>query len=568
MARPSFLTETLGAARRQLRLLFVISFLSNLLLLVSSIYMMQVFDRVLSSGSLDTLMWLSIIAIVAIAAWAFLEQARRVILTRVGSWLASELSPEVIRRSIAQRLRSGHSSASLADVGDLRSFAGGDAILAFLDAPWSPVFIAVIWLMHPLLGVVALGGAVLLFAIAFVHDLANREGQTASTGRMREVRGAAEAYLARPETMAGLGMIGPATANWQAANRAAENDGAETARRSTVYLNLSRGLRMALQIAIMAAGAALVLRAELTSGGMIAASIILSRALSPVERAISAWKSYVSYRRALSRLTALFAQTAATGERLRLPRPAGLLDLKEVRAFAPGQREPILKSVSFTLQPGESCGLLGTSGSGKSTLCKLIVGAWQPAFGEIRLDGANIADWDSDLRGPFVGYLPQSVELFPGTVAQNIARLGAVDDDAVLKAARLAGAHEMILALPEGYETQVGDHSQLLSGGQKQRIGLARALYGDPSLVILDEPNSNLDGAGEIALQQAIEALAEAHRTVIVVSHLPNILRRMDKVLVIGNGTVARFGPRDQILREMVQAGRGETPGGLKAVAE
>jgi len=568
MARPTFLTNTLGDARKPMRLLFVLSFLANILLLVSSIYMMQVFDRVLSSGSLDTLLWLSVIAVVAIASWALLEQARRVILTRVGGWLASELSPEVIRRAIAQRLKSGQASASLADVGDLRSFIGGDAILAFLDAPWSPVFIAVIWLMHPLLGVVALAGAIILFAVAVVHDLVNRKGQAASTGRLREVRGAAEAYLARPETMAGLGMIGPATERWQTDNRAAEQGGAETARRSTVYLNMSRGLRMVLQIAIMAVGATLVLRAELTSGGMIAASIILSRALSPVERAISAWKSYVSYRRATLRLTALFAQTAVQGERLRLPRPAGLLDVKEVRAFAPGQREPILKSVSFNLQPGESCGLLGTSGSGKSTLCKLLVGAWQPVFGEIRLDGANIADWDSDLRGPFIGYLPQSVELFPGTIAQNIARLGPVDDEAVLRAARTAGAHEMILALPEGYETQVGDHSELLSGGQKQRIGLARALYGDPSLVILDEPNSNLDGAGEIALQSAIEALAEAGRTVIVVSHLPNILRRMDKVLVIGNGAVARFGPRDQILREMVQAGRGETPGSLKAVAE
>lgn len=568
MVRPTFLSATLAAARRPWRSLFVLSFLANLLLLVSSIYMMQVFDRVLSSGSIDTLVWLSVIALAAILAWGLLEQSRRMILTRVGGWLATELSPEVIRRAIACRLKTGQTPGTLADVGDLRSFIGGDTVLALLDAPWAPVFIAVIWLMHPVLGMVSLIGGVALLGIAIAHDLMTRKDQSASSSRLREVRGAAEAYVAQPETMSGLGMIGRATERWQVDNRAAEQAGSDIARRSAGYLNLSRGLRMALQIGIMAFGAGLVLIGELSSGGMIAASIILSRALSPVERSISAWKVFVSYRRALARLDKLFALTDAPAEKLRLPRPLGLLEVQDLRSFAPGSREPILKSVSFTLAAGESCGLLGTSGAGKSTLCKLLVGAWRPAHGEIRLDGANIADWPSDELGPYIGYLPQSVELFPGTIAHNIARLGPIDDAAVLRATQQAGAHEMILGLPQGYETQVGEHAELLSGGQKQRIGLARALYGEPSLVVLDEPNSNLDGAGEIALQHVLEALSAAGRTVIVVSHLPNILRRMDRIMVLGNGTVARFGPREQVLREMVQAGRGEAMPGAKAAAE
>ncbi|SHK24753.1 ATP-binding cassette, subfamily C/ATP-binding cassette, subfamily C, exporter for protease/lipase [Shimia gijangensis] len=556
MAQPTLFTQVMRSGRKQFGGLFFLSFLSNILLLASSIYMLQVFDRVLASGSYDTLIWLSVLAVLAIVAYGFLEFARRKVLTRTGAWIASELSPEVIRRTIAARLSTGRSPAGLGDVRDVRGFVGGDAILAFFDAPWSPVFIAIIWFMHPLLGMIAVAGAVTLFAIGVLNDVITRRSQAQSAMQMRQVHNDADAFVANAEALEGMGMIGSVVTRWRTNHENAEQEGASAAEVSAILFNLSRSIRLGLQIAILGAGAALVLQAELSAGGMIAASIILARALSPVERAISAWKSFGSYRLARSRLARLFKETATPKERISLAKPAGNLAVKDVRYFAPETRAPLVKSVSFQLRPGELCGMLGPSGSGKSSLCRLLVGAWRPSFGEIRLDGAELAEWDSEERGRFIGYLPQQTELFSGTVAENIARMGAVNDDAVLNAAKKAGAHEMILALPEGYETQLGQFRDQLSGGQKQRIGLARALYGDPSFVVLDEPNSNLDGNGEIALQRALSAMKAVGQTVLIVTHVPNLLRQVDKILVIHDGTLKSFGNRDEVMREMMPKGR------------
>ena len=552
MAQSTLFAQVMHSGRKQFSGLFFLSFLSNILLLASSIYMLQVFDRVLSSGSYDTLIWLSVLALLAILAYGFLEFARRKVLTRTGAWIAAELSPEVIRRSIAARLVSGKSPAGLGDVRDVRSFVGGDAILAFFDAPWSPIFIAIIWMMHPILGMIAVAGAIILFAIGVLNDVVTRQSQARSAMQMRQVHSDADAFIANAEALEGMGMIGAVTKRWRGQHEAAEQEGAGAAEVSAILFNLSRSVRLGLQIAILGAGAALVLQAELSSGGMIAASIILARALSPVERAISAWKSFGSYRLAKSRLVQLFKQTSDPVQRVSLPKPEGKLTVKDLRYFAPETRAPLVKSVSFHLEPGEMCGVLGPSGSGKSSLCRLLVGAWQPSFGEIRLDGAELTEWRSEERGPFIGYLPQQTELFSGTVAENIARMGDVNDAAVLSAAKKAGAHEMILALSEGYETQLGQFRDQLSGGQKQRIGLARALYGDPSFVVLDEPNSNLDGNGEIALQRALSAMKAAGQTVLVVTHVPNLLKHVDKVMVIQDGTLKKFGDRDEVMRGMM----------------
>ena len=556
MAQPTLFAQVMRGYRKQFKGLFFLSFISNILLLSSSIYMLQVFDRVLSSGSNDTLIWLSVIAVLAIVAYGFLEFARRKTLNRTGAWIAAELSPEVIRRSVAARLETGRSPAGLGDVRDIRGFVGGDAILAFFDAPWSPVFIAIIWLMHPVLGVIALAGAVVLFAIGVLNDVVTRREQAQAAAKMRQVHNDADAFVTNAEVLEGMGMVGSVTRRWRDQHAAAEADGAGAAEVSSILFNLSRSLRLGLQIAILGAGAALVLRAELTAGGMIAASIILARALSPVERAISAWKGFGSYRLAKTKVAKLFEVTREPAERVSLPKPKGQLTVKDLRFFAPVTREALIKSVSFQLKPGEICGILGPSGSGKSSLCRLLVGAWRPSFGEIRLDGADISEWQSEERGPYVGYLPQEAELFSGTVAENIARMGQVDDSKVIAAAQKAGAHEMILGLPEGYETQLGQFRDQLSGGQKQRIGLARALYGDPSLIVLDEPNSNLDGNGEIALQRAMKAMKEAGQTVLVVTHVPSLLRQVDKVAVIQDGALAKFGQRDDVLRDMMSKGR------------
>lgn len=552
MAPQTLFRQTMRTGRKQAFSLFVLSFLANILLLSSSVYMLQVFDRVLASGSVDTLIWLSVIAILAIVTYGFLEYSRRIILSRTGAWVSRELSPEIIRRSMAVRLDKGRSPAGLGDIQDIRNFIGGDAILAFLDAPWTPVFIAVIWLMHPVLGVIALFGAISLFAIGVLNDIATRKQQAQAALQSRQVNNDAQAFIEGSEVLVGMGMTEAVLSGWQGRREAAEVQGAKATEFSALLFNISRVLRLGLQIAILGAGAALVLQAELTSGGMIAASIILARALSPVERAISAWKAFGAYRLASQRLENLFSLAPDKIERVSLPKPAGRLTVHDLRYFAPDTREALVKSASFQLEPGQICGVLGPSGSGKSSLCRLLVGAWRPSFGEIRLDGADISEWDSEGRGPFVGYLPQSVELFSGTVAENIARMGTVDDEKVLEAAKRAGAHEMILSLPEGYETVLGQFRDQLSGGQKQRIGLARALYGDPSFIVLDEPNSNLDGNGEIALQKSLAAMKASGQTVVVVTHVPNLLRQADKIAVIKEGTLTNFGDRDDFLRNIV----------------
>jgi PrtD family type I secretion system ABC transporter len=552
--KKSKLSQTFAGIRRRMPGLFLLSAASNLLLLTSSVYMLQVFDRVLSSGSVDTLIWLSVIAFFALVAYGFIEYARRGVLLRTSSWLENELAPDVIQRSIQMRLSKGQSVAGLGEVNDCKTFVAGEALLVFLDAPWTPVFILVIWLMHPLLGVIALAAAIVLFLVAVINDVTTRKIQASTAHALRKSRQSAEQFVENAETLSALGMSGAIAQRWHAHHREAESRSTVAADISSVLFNGAKALRLGVQIAILGAGAWLVLRAELTAGGMIAASIILARALAPVERAISAWRSFGSFRSSYGRLKSLYALTQGAVDRVKLPTPKGSLALENVRFFASGSGEPILKSISFSLEPGEVCGIVGSSGAGKSTLCKLLVGAWNPSFGTVRLDGADVADWDSEDLGKYIGYLPQDVELFSGTVSENIARMGVPNDEEIVRAARMAGAHEMILKLPNGYETEIGDYADRLSGGQKQRIGLARALYGDPSLLVLDEPNANLDGNGEIALQTAIRSLKESGRTVVFVTHHPSLLRLTDKVMVISQGVVSKFGPRDAVIGELKAA--------------
>jgi PrtD family type I secretion system ABC transporter len=539
--------------RRQGFTLAVFSLAANLLLLVSSIYMLQVFDRVLSSGSLDTLLWLTVAAVSATVTYGIVEFSRRRLLALAGEWLENRLSAPVIRAGVGARLTGSRSEAGLSDVRDLRAFLGGDAILAFLDAPWMLIFIAVIWMMHPVLGWLALVGAVVLFALALVNDLLTRRRQQTAGAAQRRNQQAAQQYLEQAETVQALGMLGPLLRRWQSEQ---QRSGAMAQRAGAVtdgLLNVTRVLRLALQILILGIGASLVLRGELTGGGMIAASIILSRALSPVERALGAWRSFVSARAARANLEALFAGRSEDHAGLQLPAPQGHLVLEDVTYLPSAAKEPTLARVAFELAAGEACGIIGPSGSGKSTLCRLIVGAWKPSRGHVRLDGADVASWDVDELGRHVGYLPQEVVLFPGTIAENIARMGEIDDAKVIAAARLADVHEMILHLPKGYDTLVGPLGHRLAGGQKQRIGLARALFGDPSLVVLDEPNASLDSAGEAALQAALLGLRERRRTVLVVAHQANVLRNMDKVLLLKEGQVTMFGERDKVLQSLMR---------------
>ncbi|MDG4885778.1 MULTISPECIES: type I secretion system permease/ATPase [unclassified Mesorhizobium] len=563
--RPQF-QEVMRLARRQAPALFLFSLLTNLLLLASTIYMLQIYDRVLSSGSIDTLLWLTLAVIGAIAVYGLLEHARRMMLGHISQWLDDQLSVPVIERAMAARLAGSNVEAGLKDVSDLRSFIAGDGILTFLDAPWTPVFMAFMWFLHPALGVLGLAGAVLLFCCALANDfLTRRKNQEAAAG-LRRSQAAVGQFVDGAETLRSLGMSEPALLRWEQNQQALTALQSRIFQRTTVIGSLSRSLRLALQVAVLGLGAYFVLHRELTGGSMIAASILLSRALAPIERSIGAWRSLVNARAARQNLIKLFAATGSSQNvGVTLPRPQGRLKLENLHYYAPGTPQALLNAISFGVEPGQTCGVIGSSGSGKTTLCRLIVGTMRPSLGHVRLDGAEVWNWPSNELGQHIGYLPQQVQLFPGTIAENIARLRDVDSEAVIAAAQLAGIHEMILRLPNGYRTEVGPHGVRISRGQRQRIALARALFGDPPLIVLDEPNTGLDGEGEAALFNVLQQLKERGRTVVIVSHQTSLLRTADNIVLLRDGSVMMLGTRDEVLGALAgQPRRIPMPGAMR----
>jgi PrtD family type I secretion system ABC transporter len=544
------LAEVTGAVRRQFPLLIALSCLLNLLLLVATIYMLQVYDRVLSTGSLDTLLWLTVIALFAIAIYGVLEQSRRMTLGRVAGWIDTELNAPMLKRAMEARLVGEDGRAGIRDVSDLRNFYGGDAALAFLDTPWSVIFLAFMWALHPAIGLVGTLGGVLLLGLAVANDLLTRERQKRAAADARGSQENAIRFVEAGETIGPLGMARQVFEQWRLRYAKIGAEQQSLRDKTTTILSLSRSIRIALQVVILAVGAYYVLAGEITAGAMIAGSIIMGRALAPIERATGAWRAFVAARAAHANLTALFARAGRDeSERVSLPRPIGRLEFEDVFYVPPGNRDPILHGIRFALEAGENCAVVGPSGAGKSTLCRLAVGAWKPAKGHVRLDGADVFDWHPEDLGPHIGYLPQQVEFLPGTVAQNIARFREVDSSALVRAAQLAGVHELILALPDGYETEIALHSQRISLGQRQRLGLARALYGDPAFLVLDEPNANMDEAGDRALIEALATLKQLKVTVMIVTHRASVLKSADKVVALRGGAVAAFGPRDQVIR-------------------
>jgi PrtD family type I secretion system ABC transporter len=544
----------LGGLRRELLTVGVFSFFLNMLLLTGSLYMIQVFDRVLSAGRIETLVYLTLVAAFALAVYGLLEALRGRMLSRLSAWVDVRLSPEILRASQALTLRGGDmGTRGLSDLSQIRAFVGGNGINALFDAPWLPLFLTVIFLMNPWLGLVSLGGAVVLFALALLNEAMTR----APLRRTREAsireRDTADAMVRNAESVRALGMGQALLGRWGELHAETLSGQGQAEERTAVLLGVTKFARQLLQILLLGVGAWLVLRNELTGGGMIAASILLGRALSPVEQAISAWKQFVAARSGWRSVERLLSSVPPEGERTSLPAPAGRL-LVEGVSFQRRQGEPaILRQVSFELLPGSVCALMGPSGSGKSSLCRLLVGAWRPTQGTVRLDGADIARWSPEELGRHVGYVPQGMELFAGTVADNIARMEAPDSARVVEAARLAGAHDMILRLPDGYETDIGRFGERLSAGQRQRVALARALYGDPRLLVLDEPNANLDSEGEEALAEALLKLRAMGRTVLVVTHRTGLLRACDQAAVIEAGALRLFGPIEQVMARLTR---------------
>jgi PrtD family type I secretion system ABC transporter len=526
----------------------------NLLMLTSALYMMQVFDRVLASGRIETLVYLTVLAAGALALLAVLDVLRGRVLARVAAWIERVVAPAALARSVEAALRRDEGRAdALRDLAALRGFLGGSGVLALFDLPWVPVYLAVAYLLHPVLGHVALAGAAVLLSLAFVNDRLTRASLRDAEASARRALRMAEAGCRNAEAVDALGLLPGLTRRWDRHHARSVDLQVRAADRAGLVLGAAKFFRLFVQIAVLGVGAWLVLDRDLSAGAMIAGSILLGRALAPVEQAISVWRQASAAWEAKRRLSAFFARAPRRPEGMALPAPEGRLLVDGVSfSFAP-ERRPVLDGVSFALPPGVALGIVGPSAAGKSTLARLLIGVEAPARGSVRLDGADVFGWPRADLARHVGYLPQDVELFAGTVAENVARLGPVEPEAVVAAARLANCHEMILRLENGYATELGEGGGRLSGGQRQRIALARALYGMPRLVVLDEPNASLDGEGEVALNRAIRALCEQGSTVVVIGHRPSTLAAVDRVLVLAGGRVERVGPRQEVLEALMR---------------
>jgi ATP-binding cassette subfamily C protein len=534
---------------------FLFSVFVNLLMLSGPIYMLQVYDRVLSSRSEETLLTLTLLIAFLYTMMAALDFARGRVMARAGGRLQTALDRRVYDALLKLSLHKGggRGATGLQDLEAIQRLYGSPVLLALFDIPWTPFFIAAIFLFHPWLGLLALGGGVVLIVIAALNQrLTAADLRTAqATGTAGDVMAAQ--LLADGETINALGMREAAFRRWNRLRQTALARSLSASDRSGGFSSATRGLRMFLQSAMLGLGAYLVLREEVSAGVMIASSILLGRGLAPIEQTVGQWAMIQRALEGRSRLIALLDDIPPEPARTTLPRPLARLDVRDLTVVPPGERSAALRMVRFSVAPGQAVGVIGPSGAGKSTLAKALVGLWPPATGSIRLHGATLAQYDPDTLGRTIGYLPQQVRLFDGTIKENIARMDAEPDDAaVVRAAQKADAHEMILQLPDGYDTEIRAANQRLSGGQVQRIGLARALYGDPVLLVLDEPNSNLDNAGSMALNHAIQTMKEDGRSVLIMAHRPAAIQHCDMLLVLEGGMRKAFGPRDEVLRATV----------------
>ena len=555
MTRPKahVANEMLAALTAYKRAFFNIGLFSaviNLLMLAPALYMLQVYDRVLASGNEMTLLMLTLMILGLFGLMGALEWVRSQVVIRLGTQMDMRLNQRVYDAAFEAQLSTGSPATgqALNDLTSLRQFATGNALFAFFDAPWFPVYLWVIFMFSPWLGLLALGGAVLLMLLAWLNQRVSQGPLKAASELSVEATQQASAHLRNAEAIEAMGMLATLRGHWLAQHTAFLAQQNLASEKTASVGAWSKGVRLALQSLVLGLGALLAVQGQITAGMMIAGSILMGRVLSPIDQLIGVWKQWTSARLAYQRLESLLQAHPARPPRMALPDPRGELAVEQLSASAPGTRRATLSNLSFTLPAGQVLGVIGPSGCGKSTLARLLIGVWQPLAGKVRLDGAQLSQWDKQQLCPHLGYLPQDIQLFAGTIAQNIARFAQVDADKVLAAAQMAGVHSLILQMPEGYDTRLGDGGAGLSGGQKQRIGLARALYGLPALIVLDEPNANLDEAGEQALLQAIAQLKQLKRTLILITHKPNVLTLTDQLLILREGQLQAFGPTAKVL--------------------
>jgi ATP-binding cassette subfamily C protein/ATP-binding cassette subfamily C protein EexD len=528
----------------------------SILALTTSFYMLQVYDRVLTSRSPETLILLTVIAVGGIAVFGWLDSLRLRLVQRVAMRTADALGKRVLRAMVAATSQTGGTMSrnGLRDLETVKNFLGSPAVNTVMDAPFMIVFLVVLGLLHWLLLVIVIAGGAILIGLAYLSQRMTNATLVQSIEMQAKTHNFAEDGLRNADVLEGMGMSQTFVDRWHAQWIGSMRKNVLSADRDSKLTSMSRSVRLLIQIALLGAGALLILNLQATGGIMIAASIIGARALAPIESGVATYKSYIAARLAWMRLEDILNSAPRRDEGMALPAPEGKLTAGRIGYMNPQSRKTILANVAFELMPGESLGVIGPSASGKSTLIRLLVGAWPCTVGNVRLDGADIYSWPRTELSRYVGYLPQDVELFTGTIRENIARMDAGDPEAVVIAARRAGAHDMILQLAKGYDTEIGGRGVRLSGGQAQRVGIARALYGEPKLVVLDEPNSNLDAMGEEALLQTLAMLKKDGVTVVVVAHRPSVLAGVDKILALrADGSVDAYGPRTEVMRQFTR---------------
>ncbi len=518
-------------------------------------YMLEVYDRVLGSRNEFTLLMLSLMAVGLFALMSTLEYVRSMMVIRVGVKMDAYLNSRIYTAAFEQNLRSAGFNAgqALNDLTTIRQFVTGNGIFAFFDAPWFPIYLLIIFIFNFWLGIFALISTLVLIGLAWFNEIISRTPLAAANTVAIRSSTLAGNTLRNAEVIEAMGMLPNMRARWFSLHQDFLRLQATASQRASSLAAITKFVRIAVQSLILGVAALLVLVGEVTSGMMIAASILLGRAIAPVEQIIGIWRQWSGVLSAYKRLDHLLLTNPPRREGMSLPMPQGIIQAEGISASPPGTTKPVLKNISFALKAGDCMGLIGPSGSGKSTLARLLVGVWPAAVGTVRLDGADIYQWNKDELGPSIGYLPQDIELFGGSISENIARFGPIDAEMVVAAAQLAGVHELILRLPNGYDTQIGDGGAGLSGGEKQRIGLARALFNMPAFIVLDEPNSNLDELGEVALANAIAYLKTAGKTVIIISHRPNIIRETNLLLLLSDGNTIAFGPTESVLAELAK---------------
>ena len=531
------------------------SFFINMLLLVSPLYMLQIYDRVITSRNVTTLLSLTVLAAILIGVYAALETLRSRLLVRAGLLIDQKIAEPVfnaVHRGNLRQPGANHAQA-LRDVDTVREFLTGAGLIALCDAPWFPLFVFAAFLLNPWFGLIALGASAITLSLTLLNEIATKKSLNAASQAATTANQTAQSLSRNTEVLQAMGMLRAVKTSWAQHHRSTLTLQALASDRAGVIVAGTKFSRIFMQTAILGVGAYLVIQRELSAGQMIAASILIGRAMQPIEVVVGNWKGFVAARSAFGRIRGLLSLAGVEPERMSLPRPEGALQIADLITAAPGHgNPPILKGVSFNLEPGEMIGVVGPSAAGKSSLARVLVGVWPALRGAVRLDGSDLSHWNSEELGRYVGYLPQDVELFAGTVAQNIARFQEIDTESVILAAQLAGCHDIIQRLAQGYNTQIGEGGQALSGGQRQRIGLARALYGNPSLIVLDEPNANLDTAGEEALLAAMQKLKATRTTVAIITHKINVLAGVDKILLMADGTVQAFGAREAILPRLI----------------